>query len=68
MNDVLVTIGHCRRAGLCVRGIKPWCALHGIDFRAFLLNGIPASTLEKINDPLAMRAVAAARQADEKKG
>ena len=43
--DVTVTIDDVRAAGLCVNGSRAWFARHGLDFRAFLREGLDAQTL-----------------------
>lgn len=67
MIDVQVHMRHVRRkppygADLCSTGTKAWFAAHGLDFRSFLANGLPASVLEALNDELANRVVAVARK------
>ncbi|SKC57045.1 hypothetical protein SAMN06296058_1241 [Pseudoxanthomonas indica] len=51
--DVRVTAAHLRsiphyttRRGFCVSGARAWFQRHGLDFRAFVRDGIPASQLE----------------------
>ena len=63
--DVIVTIDHVRAAGLCVHGARTWFARHGLDFRAFLANGLPASVLLATGDAMAARVVDVARQCHE---
>ncbi|MES0875082.1 hypothetical protein [Sinimarinibacterium thermocellulolyticum] len=64
-SDVLVTIAHVRAAGLCVHGTRTWFARQGLDFRAFLARGLPASTLLATGDAMAQRVVEVARQCHE---
>jgi hypothetical protein len=63
--DVLVTIAHVRAAGLCVHGTRTWFARQGLDFRAFLARGLPASILLATGDAMAARVVEVARQGHE---
>lgn len=64
--DVLVTIAHVRAAGLCVHGTRAWFARQGLDFRAFLARGLPASVLLATGDAMAARVVeVACRYAEE---
>lgn len=63
--DVLVTIAHVRAAGLCVHGTRTWFARHGLDFRTFLSQGLPASSLLATGDAMAARVVEVARQGHE---
>lgn len=59
---VTVTIAHVRAAGLCVHGARAFFARHGLDFRAFLRDGIPAQVLLATGDAMALRVVEIARQ------
>lgn len=52
---------HVRAAKLCSRGGREWFASNGLDWQDFLDNGIEASKIVALNDPLAMRAVEAER-------
>ena len=63
--DVLVTIAHVRAAGLCVHGTRTWFARQGLDFRAFLAQGLPASSLLATGDAMALRVVEVARRVAE---
>ena len=63
--DVTVTIAHVRAAGLCVHGTRAWFARRGLDFRAFLARGLPASILLATGDAMAARVVNVARQCHE---
>ena len=63
--DVLVTIAHVRAAGLCVHGTRTWFARQGLDFRAFLARGLPASILLATGDAMAQRVVEHARARQE---
>ena len=49
---------HVRACGIClIPGARNWFALHGLDWRDFLRNGIPVSTVEAIGDSIAREAV-----------
>ena len=63
--DVLVTIAHVRAAGLCVHGTRTWFARQGLDFRAFLREGIDAQTLLATGDAMAARVVEVAQACHE---
>jgi hypothetical protein len=63
--DVTVTIDHVRAAGLCVPGTRTWFARQGLNFRAFLTQGLPASVLLATGDAMARRVVEVARQGHE---
>lgn len=43
-----VTINDVRAAGLCVRGAREWFQRHGLDFRAFLKDGMTEQEALKI--------------------
>lgn len=63
--DVLVTIAHVRAAGLCVHGTRTWFARQGLDFRAFLTRGLPASILLATGDAMARHVVEVAQACHE---
>ena len=56
-------VRHCTSGGAryCAPGMRAFCRRHGLDFRAFLRGGLPASVIEKTGDAMAQRAVANAR-------
>ena len=60
-SDVIVTINDVRAVGLCVNGSRAWFARHGLDFRAFLRDGLDAQTLLATGDAMALRVVERAR-------
>ncbi len=45
-----VTMAHIRAAGLCARGARAWFAQHGLDWSAFIAQGIDAERLEATGD------------------
>ena len=57
MSDLIVTIAHVRAAGLCVNGSRAWFVRNGLDFRAFLREGLDAQTLLATGDAMAQRVV-----------
>lgn len=65
----MVRVEHCIGTdGLryCAHGMRDFARRHGIDLRAFLREGLPASELERTGDAMA---IAAARRArDEARG
>ena len=65
MSDLVITINDVRAAGLCVNGSRAWFARHGLDFRAFLREGMDADTLLATGDAMALRVVEYARQQQE---
>lgn len=69
MPDVLVTSAHLRsipyftaRSGLCVRGTQAWFARHGLDFRAFMRDGLLASVFEATGDGMGLELARWARE------
>lgn len=57
MTDTIVRMKHIRTAKLCAGGARRWFQARGLDWSAFLANGIPASVLGQWGDPLAARAI-----------
>jgi hypothetical protein len=49
-DSLIITINDVRSAGHCARGARAWFEGHGLDFRAFLRDGIPAVTVLAIGD------------------
>lgn len=68
MSSIVVTMKHARAAQLaghgvlCAPGIRPWFAQHGLDYRAFLRDGLPVEEVERIGDAFASRAAQIARE------
>lgn len=65
---VVVTSRHLRTVpgfsatpGFCVGRSRAWCARYGLDWRAFLREGIPAAQLEATGDALGIALAAHAR-------
>lgn len=56
--DIRITITDVSRAGFCARGARRWFETNGIDFRAFVKDGIAAADLIATGDVLAERVVA----------
>lgn len=59
--DPVITIDDIRKVGICASGTRRWFEANGIDFRAFMKHGIPASVLEATGDAQALRVVEAKR-------
>lgn len=59
--------GFSRRLGFCRQGGRAFAARHGLDWAAFVRDGIPASTLEATGDGMALEMVAWARRCEERK-
>ena len=69
MSEIIITIAHVRAVGLCVNGSRTWFERHGLDFRAFLREGLDAETLLATGDAMALRVVEHARtQAAQEQG
>lgn len=57
MSSPRVTIGDVTAAGYCVRGARDWFLQHGIDWRAFVRDGIDETELLATGDALAERVI-----------
>lgn len=56
--DLRITADDIRKAGHCiVPGARDWFARHGLDFRKFIKEGIPASEFLAAGDALAKSVV-----------
>lgn len=69
MPDVLVTSAHLRsipyftsNKGFCIPLSRVWFKQHGLDFRAFMREGLPASVFEATGDGMALALVRWARE------
>ncbi|MGI4850624.1 MAG: hypothetical protein ACRYGR_01605 [Janthinobacterium lividum] len=62
MSEVIVWQRHLRSLKLCAGGSRNWFAAYKLDWRKFLAEGISSVELEKLNDPFAEQAIAAARK------
>ena len=52
---------HIRSAKICMKGSRAFFAKHDLDWTDFLANGLPVAVLERIGDPIALRAAEEAR-------
>ena len=66
-NDEIITITDVRRI-ICVDGARRWAKAQGIDFRAFIRDGLPASDLYGRGDDAMVERVIAAKREAEKNG
>ncbi len=57
-----------RAAKICFGGARPWFRRHGLDWQAFVAEGIDAERLEATGDALAFRVTAEARAREAKAG
>ena len=62
---LIVTMKHLRRLGYCASGCRKFAERHGIDFRAFVRDGIDADRLAATGDGMAMAAVEEAKHGRE---
>lgn len=65
---MIITITDIRAAGHCVRGAREWFERHGLDFRAFLKDGISADELLATGDGLAVEVIKHKRERDRARG
>lgn len=61
-SETIVRMEHVRAARICSRGSRAFFAKHDLSWTDFLQNGIPASVLDSIGDPIALKAAAEARK------
>lgn len=59
--EVTVTMRHVRAAKICALGSRTFFERHDLNWKDFVKNGISSERLEAIGDPIALKAVAAAR-------
>ena len=57
---MILTVEDCVRAGFCVKGQVRFCRAHGIDYRAFVREGLTFERLSHIEDANLKRAMAQA--------
>ena len=62
---VIVTMRHIRAAKICADGARTFFKRHGIDWTAFLSDGVPEETLLQTGDAQAARVVEIARAEHE---
>jgi hypothetical protein len=56
-DDLVITIDDVMAAGHCARGTRRWFDSHGLDFRKFLKQGIPAADMAATGDALGIDVV-----------
>ena len=54
---MIVTIGHARNLGYCARGMREWFESNGLDYQAFVNEGIDAAVLEDFKDDVMVQAL-----------
>lgn len=68
MDPIMITMRHVRAASIggrgvnCAEGVLHYCRIHDIDIRKLLVEGLPISQAEKIDDAYARRVVQIARE------
>lgn len=63
MSETLIVCAEdIRAARLCFQGARPWFRRHGLDWQAFLAEGLPAEVLAATGDALALRVIAEAEK------
>lgn len=67
-DDPIITMNDIRATGHCTRGARKWFIANGLDFGAFLKQGLPASELLKTGDSLAQQVVDARLKRDQDYG
>lgn len=65
MQDVRTIPGLTRRGGLCAPNSRAWARRNGLDFRAFVREGVDAEVLLATGDGFAIKLVEWARQRRE---
>ena len=60
-----VFMSDVRRARMCSKGARDFFARHGLDWSAFLREGIDAEALWGTGDPMAQEVVQVAREREE---
>lgn len=64
--EIMVTMRHCRAAGVCAAGARDWFKKVGLDFRIFVTTGTPISHIEATGHGVAAKVAAAAREEAER--
>lgn len=60
-DKIRVTLADAKAVGYCNRGGRAFAERHGLDWHAFVFDGLPAAALEATGDAMALKAVAHAR-------
>lgn len=55
MSDPLVKLADMRGLKYCNRGARAWFVRHGLSWRQFRREGLPASVLEATGDAMALK-------------
>ena len=62
--EIRVTIQDIRAARYCLPGVRPWFRRHGLDWQAFLDDGLPADSLRATGDALVEPVIRMAEERD----
>ncbi len=54
---IIVNMGHIRKSKMCSRGTRAFFEKHGLDWNAFLREGIDAEKLKATGDAMALQVV-----------
>lgn len=55
-----ITVAHARSLSYCLTGVRRVCSKYGLDFRAFLREGIDEDALRHIDDAQVQKLIEAA--------
>lgn len=61
MKNILVRMEHVRAAKMCSRGARAFFDRHGLDWNAFIREGIPVEQIEATGDAMALQVAEVAR-------
>lgn len=59
---ILVRADDLHALAYCSRGARRWFDFHGLDWREFVLSGLPVEAIEATGDAMALRLAAHVRQ------
>ncbi len=62
---VIVRMSHMRKLGYCAAGVRRFAERHGLDFKAFVRDGIDADRLAATGDGMALAAIEEAKHGEQ---
>ncbi len=65
---MIVRLEDCVALGYCARAMRPWFEAHGLDWMAFVADGIDEEKLLALDDDYATKAVEQARKREAEDG
>lgn len=65
---MIVTVQHLRASKLCMRGARAWFRARGLDWAAFVRDGMPVDQVARIDDAFAQRVLALAQRQEGGRG